>query len=955
MRNAPYPVFLILLPLLILLVLAGTRGMASDPPPEGTAPPVASRPPDPIPDGMIAIAFPNGVELEFALKGSEVQGLCTVRVDGVLLSTEETVMRPLAAQEWAEDRALWDRMRLVDVEEIGEGVRLEFTWHGTRDPGAFRRWFVFHADEERARGEVWPGKLDERRQALLAAEGVIETLLRADEEYRTQALRVEELEAQADAVEPLSLEDFHRRQEWTRAVRAREKRGKEVRKRLEEDSDTYREAVATRDAVRPILERQAERFGDIHRDFYRFALPRLPADSCRILVQSTAPIRPDPTLDGRLHWYIEPVERNIAGWMWKGFRHSFAFTLPEDRPVNAFRLMGTWELDGALPGSTVVAMRYRGLGRIEQAFTADDKGGVRESFMTSDILPGAAGEGMAVSPAVPGSAVVGDRGYALRHRVGAWIALPGRGAGSPFVDFQYRPHAALARFHEAQGNLRSLTEAYPGDRVLSQTDEEWFPLTHTHRTQPQMVLVLTAPDGTLTPNEWRTRWREVDQHVRDLVSAELGFVQPDALPGFGMLKDFVGEETARMPEVYAGMTTRLRESWAAEGVRLIASHNPGLISGRFQGPGGPPRTYGGVCNIYDWLPTADVVEPWRAFMQEAAERDVAYYVWIGQTQVRHAPFAERVGLEPARWALNAPDDEGGAGYGPFAMKGNILHPAFEGEFTDTLQAWRDAVGYDGFWADSFHNLFMSQLDWGSGTGAPMQRAWWEWFAARSREGVALMSESMAFPGLSCSIEVRDWEKDTWAMPHVWKWYRGHSQLDKTPEEHDETAFRLMAAKGWAAPDLTQSNWYREAHRPLETFAPSDIIPSFARFAHAYLAALPQMDRSYLLEAEAGFLWLPRSGNESGVWFAFRDMPVPDGVRVFGIHAAEHASSLAAGEAEAGGADAVDLSVPLDHVRARHVYRVEADDLPTRFSIRLGRHPDPRVSGDGSTSPSPPSP
>lgn len=893
-------------------------------------------------DNALSITLANGVTLDFALTEGIVLGLQRIRVHGVAMSRDDTVLRPFAAEEWRDDRALWDRMRLVGVHPEGAGVRLELAWHGTRDPEAFRQWFVFHANVERARAEEWPDGREADRQALLAAEAVIESLLRGDGIYRTHALQVEKLLAQAQTIDTLSLDDYHHRQALARAIRARNKRGAELRQALATDSQAYREAQATREHLLPLLMEQAERLGDIHRDFYRFALPRLPVDICTLTRPPTHMPAYEPELEGVLHWFIEPVDRNIAGWMWSGFRQAFAFTLPEDRRVNVFRLFGTWEVDGTLPGSTVVAMRYRGLGRIEQAFTPAGSGGVQEAFMTSDILPGAAGEGMAVSPAVPGSAVVGDRGYALRHRVGAWIALPGRGAGSPFVDFQYRSHAALARFHEAQGNLRSLTEAYPGDAALSQTEEEWFPLTHTHRTQAQVVLALTAPEAPLTANEWRTRWREVDQHVRDLVSEELGFVQQDPLPGFGMLKDFSGADAARMPEVYEGMTTRLRDSWAAEGVRLIASHNPGLVSGRFQGPEGPPRTYGGVCNIYEWMPTADVVGPWRAFMEEAAKRDVAYYVWIGQTQVRHAPFAERVGLEPAHWALNAPGDEGGAGYGSFAMKGNILHPAFAEAFTDTLQAWRDAVGYDGFWADSFHNLFMSQLDWASGTGAPMQRAWWEWFAARSREGVALMSESMAFPGISCSIEVRDWERDTWAMQHVWKWYRGHSQLDKTPEEHDETAFRLMAAKGWAAPDLTQSNWYREAHRPIETYAPSDIIPSFARFAHAYLAALPLMQRSYLLEEDAGVLWLPKNGNEAGVWFAFRGMPVPEGVRVFGINPVEHASSLADAKTDADHPDAVDLTIPLPHVRARHVYRVEAEDLPARFSIRLGNKPDPRV-------------
>lgn len=186
-----------------------------------------------------------------------------------------------------------------------------------------------------------------------------------------------------------------------------------------------------------------------------------------------------------------------------------------------------------------------------------------------------------------------------------------------------------------------------------------------------------------------------------------------------------------------------------------------------------------------------------------------------------------------------------------------------------------------------------------------------------------MAESMAFPGLSCSIEIREWYEDYWALQYVWKWHRGTSQNDFTPQQHDRMAFQLMAAKGWAAPDLTQSNWYQDAHRDITTFSPTDIIPSFRRFAHEYMAALPMMKRSWVLPDGLGMLWLPIDKATEGVWFAFRDAPAPDSVRV---------TPILDKQAEAA-----------DRVRKHHTYRITGDDLIRSFSIRIGTLDDVRLT------------
>ncbi len=648
--------------------------------------------------------------------------------------------------------------------------------------------------------------------------------------------------------------------------------------------------------------------GKIHRDYYRLAVTRLPAEVCaRAHVEAWADAHADAlTPAGTLTWRLQPVQRNIAGWSWVGWKQSYEVALADGRKVNCLRQLGTWEVGGGVDGLTLVNLRYRGLGNLEQPLTAGPGGGVEQPFATFDMMPGACGKPMAVSPVVPvpTDEAFTDRAYGLAHRVGAWIFCMARGGGHGYVDFQYRPEATLASYPERQGNVRALTECYPGDPCVSQTDVEFFARADRFRTTPQVYLALVTKDAPLTEAETHTRWQEVDQQVRDDVAEDLNFVQFEPWPGIGVLSD------AGWAGYYKGLAEGGLDAWADAGVRLVAYHNPGWINGRYQGPDGPPKTGGGVCNIYDWWPTKDVEDPWTAFQKACARRQVAFYPWLGQTVWRDAPFVQRVGEAPEHWSLNTPDDWHGPGYGYMNMKGNVHDPAFREAFLGRLEEVRTRFGYQGWWADSFQNLFMSQLDWATGGGNSLQRAWWEAIAAWTREGVGWMAESHAFPGMSCSIEVHGWEDDVWTFQHVWKWYRGNHQADYTGEQLDRTCFRAMARKGWTAPD--------HSYKTHATFA----IPSFTRLANEYMAALPAMRRSYELGEERGVLWLTFGEKDAeGVFFAFEAGPVPSGVTA--------ACILDEGAA------------PAKAFEADRTYRVGGTDLLEAFGVRRGPLTDPR--------------
>ena len=174
-----------------------------------------------------------------------------------------------------------------------------------------------------------------------------------------------------------------------------------------------------------------------------------------------------------------------------------------------------------------------------------------------------------------------------------------------------------------------------------------------------------------------------------------------------------------------------------------------------------------------------------------------------------------------------------------------------------------------------------------------------------------MSESHAFPGLSCSIEVPEWEKDYWFFQHVWKWHRGLSQKAYSPEDLDDLCFRIMANKGWTAPE--------EGYQGVKVLK---VIPHFKAFAEEYVAALPTMRRSAVLGADKGMLWLGYDGDRDGVWFSFSDQAAPAGVKVSYV----------------GDRD----RKPLARVERHRTYRVQSDDLLKSFGVRRGPLADPRI-------------
>ncbi|MCH8511584.1 MAG: hypothetical protein LAT83_08010 [Kiritimatiellae bacterium] len=848
-------------------------------------------------DEAIRVDFGEASVLEFAVKDGWLLGLRQARHGDHVLRADDTVLRPLVAQEYVKP-GIWPFLKFESAEVVDGAVRITVDLYGGTDEDLFKEEFVFAPNMELALGDKITPELSALREEAEQARVLLNPLVTEDSSLDRLRTQLERERGRTEEIDPdMTWDVINNRVRIERFERALAN-AKEALYADSVETEEQRGAWETIQAFNRLRAERAAEVSTIHRDYYDFAHLQLPAETCRIdtLTERIERHGDRLTRGGRLVWVLRPEERNIAGWVWRGWAQHYEVELEGGHEVNNIRQVGTWELGGTVEDLTLVALRYRGLGGAEERIELDGDGqGARRAWSTTEILAGAAGRPPAVSPVIPPAAgeTLEDRGYALQHRLGAWISKPGRGAGAPFVDFQSKNGLTLISSFDTQGALRSLTEIFPGDRHVSQLDEQWFANTSAFATKPQLYLVLEHSEAH---HELVTRWQEVDQHFRDVVAAALDFRQVEPLPGVGWL-----DEHAR-PGRYRGLAEGGMEQMIERGVRMKVTHTPGWYTEQHRDGPARPATPGGNSNrVFDWIITDDVREGWKGMREVMRAHNVPYFIYLGGMVRPDGPFAHAIGADPANWGMNRPESGYSHGYPPLVAH-NVRMESTRELLTGRLLAVQEELGMDGLWGDSFQNMYMSQLTWGDGSGAPMQETWWPLLAEWTRRGIHFMSESHAFPGLSCSIELQGWEDSYSYFQYVWKWLRGTSQRNYTPEQLDHMAFRFMANKSAIAPEWDLN-----------------VIPSFTRYSAEYMAALPSMRRSWVLPGEGGMLWLPYDRDDEGVWFSFADQPAPEGVRAVPILGGD----------------------PADTARKHHTYAVRGEALPETFGMRPAPSADPR--------------
>ncbi len=854
-------------------------------------------------ESSLTVTLPNEVVLRFLLEGDRLLGLHTAAVRDVDTTSPDTLFRPYLAEDMFGTPVLMHDLIVREVKPVEGGIELHLDVRATSSLDALQKFYNMTPDPDAVEEDEVLRTL--RLQAEAARQELQELAILHDTKTSAAFKRLQDEVSQPDEADPAARQQQDvRRMHYRHSFDKTQARAPSRMKDQKEQVQRFQQKIRAYQTER---KKRAEEQGilRIHTDYFGHAIPQLPAESAReknLRALTTLP----GEICGHLVWRFTPETVNIAGWDWQGWRHQISYTgLPDSPEFRVLRTQGTWELEGSAVGTTVVAMRYRGLGSIEETFQDNGRGGIDRCFTTTEIIPGAVQGVPVISPAVPASLEIGDRGYGMKHRLSPWIGMMARGGGANVVDFQYRPHAVYASYPVRQGNLRTCTEAFPGDREISIRDEEWFAKGRSFTSIPFLHLVLVPPEPF---TRWQsiTRWQEVDQHVRDQMSEELKFLQPEPLPAAGYNTDYDWEGRI------GALSGQIESVLGPSGVRMILQHQPGWINGRDLRRKKDPRyAGGGDCTPYDFTAEGKIAEAWQEVSRACARWEIDYYAWLSTIAHKAGEFAvevdaEQGGLKPS-W--------GEVGNGEWTRSRILyafdpLNPVFNQKFIDRMKTARDELGYQGIWADSWQKWTVSFSAHAEGR-PPLARAFWELYAKWSHEGVALMSESAAFPGLSCSIELPNhgYEDEWWFMQHTVKWFRATSRPPGAgTEKATDFTFRMYANKATVC-------WNTEGQKDL-----GKVVPDWTRMAHEYLAALPTMRRSWVLPEGAGVLWLGYEGDQKGVLYPFEDGALPQGIR---------ASKIVEGDAVAS-------------VRKHHVLSVQGNDLLEAFGLIRGPLDDPRI-------------
>ncbi len=871
----------------------------------------------------LKVELSGDVVLEFALRGKHLLGLREARVGSLPLTSDQTLLRPILADDaWKQDRP-WvvHRMVLEDVSAGPDGsVTLTVGLQASQSEAALKAVYLWAGDAKRALG---PGITPELKAARDAADASRKVLLEAAGKHPDVVKALGEAQKIQDEID--QREQSGGRVPGFLRVRLRKAREKlpalkaSVFPELARSDDRLADAYAQIQRFEELRDQRALELGRIHRDYFGSAMLRLPAEmNTPEAIAKIAASEPADAFDGgTLKWTIEPAKVNVAGWPYRGWRHRYALQLAEGLSTRFIREAGTWELGGEAIGTTVVAMRYRGLGGLDETFGRGKDGGIDRNFTTTEIIPGAAGGGPVISPVVPASSKRTDRGFGIAHRVSPWIGRMIRGAGSQMFEFQHRPEGVFASFPDRLADLRVVTEAFTGDRAISQINEEAFARASRQETTPQYYLALIAPaDKPFAVHDGRTRWQEMDQYTRRRVSEELGFVQAEPLPGVGLNLDTAWEPRIRT------LTERM-DGYAKMGMRMILVHQPGWMNGRGLKECKDPQfsklaVGGGDCSIYDYVPRPTVAKEWKALTEKLARHKVAYIGWSSYFSVGPGAFIQELKNKHGLGAEDFADFERPGSMDDrdaFFQRINIAHnpnnPTILREYVARIDAARREYGLQGIWADSWHKW---ALVVGNDTRRPPSfRAWMEQYARWSREGMAFVSEGQGSPIMSCSIELSEqkFKDEWWFLQYTTLWYRGKAEPPGSGTvQADRHTFRVMANKCWPFPE---TGWGQD---------PLKMIPDFARLAHEYNAALPRMRRSYVLPDGAGVLWMG-SGKDAdrGVWFPFAEADIPAGVS---------AEYILDGAGQKG------------TVQPYRTYAVTGKDVLKAFGLRVGPEQDPRA-------------
>lgn len=543
----------------------------------------------------------------------------------------------------------------------------------------------------------------------------------------------------------------------------------------------------------------------------------------------------DPVTES-LTLVLRPAAYQVHGYAFQGFSYHYEYAGTQ---VPLFYLMdkASWELDGEAAGATVFSQSSCS----EPVVTLEP-----ETFFTTE------GELFFIDQAAMYNRV-------MTHNLPRW-------ASHQAFDFQFRGDATLLGLFDHVDLIRSVLRREPGKAELKCFDKHIFDETLHYRTAPKAILLNRDPK-TLTTQ--RNLWTWVQDDVHRRARAEFGLREQPPLPLCG--HHYWSNRT--IDTYYHDIVPAM----AAVGIKGIFTEN--FKKSDAGGPAGEEdyRLHNGnMCTSQEYVISdrCGGMEKFKAYIARCQELGLANYLWTNTYVSLAAAINAEHRCESGTWycAMEDTRTKYAGAYTSVSSNLNFKNPVARQYYVDAHRAIVQESGLEGYFIDSFYNLFFMPLSYHTGHPQTMWREALQVMKELQDAGAGFYIESFGPFGqpqhghpssynpqqvFICYYVGLGNDYVTVPVPGV--------QTDQNPDHDPAFLFFLYAHKVPYAPPLfingrRVDQVYGEEHR---------------RVIALYHQWLPQMYTRYLQEDGLGVLWHNEAGDRALLWnFVDRQVELP---------------------------------------------------------------------------------
>ncbi|MCX5660072.1 MAG: hypothetical protein NTW19_10165 [Planctomycetota bacterium] len=568
-------------------------------------------------------------------------------------------------------------------------------------------------------------------------------------------------------------------------------------------------------------------------------------------------------VEDELSLIVAPVKLELGGVAWTGFSTTWEFHSGKRR-IHRLLEHATWELGGSIVGNTVLSQGqcnmpvYRG----EAATT-----------FTTACLRTLSGYG---SPQ-GNSFQLGPRGGLLQG-----------------FDFQHGPSGAMLQFWPQLDSVSSLVESPPGSDLLHVVDEHRFSLSGNVATNTKWILFAPAGPQGLPEHEARDLWLAARDHVYGLSRSRFGIKMARPLPEVNLkyatrvetgpkgakIRISLGGHEVDPAEAPYAIAEHVLPKLAAQGVRRFFPEvmsvsdvtEMGLRRKADDGIHGDLHC-SSVCSTHRYFPSDfwGGIKAWRAMYDKAKSLGMELGAWFSPHFSPRTPIFER---NPEYRMISVTGLPAGGGYGFQTLCVGDWNTGLYKEVLDDMRKWKEEGGLDYLFVDSLSNMGLLQANY-----AAAMRTNWEplgrLFAEFQQLGIKALSCECISPWMISRFGVADLRGDllgqdrSVAGQNDYGWW-----ADAQDMAGDFTMF--LAARKRSEPEMERFMFRHMAHRGYlclenQFGVEHTLAPWWIRLNHAYLKALPNMERRRLLPDRAGTAW--EDGRASVVWTFSGDVAI----------------------------------------------------------------------------------